>query len=470
MGRFKGITREIALNPVENRQLEDEEIFIPYQVDLRNGELTDVKNWRKRPGYAQSHDTTSNWPIVHLIDEKTGYAIDTEGVIYKLSGSLDTAVQLRDVSVAGGYRPQHVLHNDFIIIVAGGYPVKIENDTTSLLGGGPGFGAKFIGRISTYTILAGYDPTEWKWCTAGNPESWEAADFENIQLTGETIRNMICRRQYIYFFKEKSIEVWYHAGRTDAIFVRLDENWIDGGVGDAGYSALVAEDNIYWFDAEDRSFNILNGRTPQVISRDQRKALEALTVTSDCYGFHCRKENCIRWLFPTNGECFKYDYKNKVFSRDNYWQGSRWQRFPMYSYMELGGTAYMGDYEPTGLIYELDHSYTQDAGQPIRVYRKFAIQPSAKGNRFIAHRLMFRLKRGLGDAGGDPKFSYRYRWDRVNWFPWEDLDLEVQGNDDPWIAQHGLGMGRELEFEIMHSADTDFLLTNMKLTMQELKN
>jgi hypothetical protein len=472
MSRFRRgtVTREIALNPVEFTNAENEEIFIPYQMELKNVYLTDLGNLRKRPGYAEAWDTTSVWPIIGLIPQSTGYAIDSDGVIYKLSGSLSTAVQLINVPVEGGYRPQYVNHNDLLILTAGGYPVKIENGTSSLLGGSPPRGVRFMARISTYTILAGYDDTEFRWCTTGNPESWPAANVANIQKVGETIKHMLARREYLYFFKENSIEVWVNIGRSGAVFARRDEMWVDGGVGDAGYSPVVADDNIYYFDAEDRSFNIIDGRTPVVISRSHRKDLEALTVTSDCYGFDCRKENSIRWFFPTNGKCFKYDYKNKIFSQDNRWVGSGWQRFPMYSYMEMGGSAYFGDYEPTGLVFELSKDNQDDNGQPIRVLREFYVQPSEKGNSFITHRLGFRLKRGVGDAGTSPVFSYRYNWDRGAWSTWTDLDLEVQGNDDPWIWQYGLGQGREQGFQIACTADYDFLLTNMKLTMEELNN
>jgi hypothetical protein len=466
---IRGTTKEIALNPKEYTNLEDEELFIPYQMELRNGQLTDAGNWRKRPGYDQKIDTTSNYSINALLDVGPGYAIDSNGAIYSLDLVAESAVQLQNISLGGSSRPQYDEHNDLIIIVAGGYPVKIENNQSALLGGSPGFGAKFIGRVSTYTILAGYDPTEFKWSGAGNPEEWDSSDFENIQQIGNTIKHMLTRREYIYFFTEKHIEVWVHIGRSDTVFARRDNLWVDSGVGDASYSPVIANDNIYFFDSEDRSFNILNGPVAEVISRSHRKSLESLTVTNDCYGLDCRKENCIRWFFPTNGECFKYDYLHKTFSRDNKWLGG-WQRLPMNSYMEVGGTAYFGDYEPTGLVYELSRDKQDDNGTAIRVFRDFALKLSDRGHRGRLNRVGFRVKRGVGDVGETPVFSYRYRFDRGEWFPWRDLDLGVQGDDDPWIYEYAFGMGNEVEFEIQHTSSHDFLLTSMEATIEELQH
>jgi hypothetical protein len=49
---IRGKPKEILLPPVVNKNIDEAECFVPYNIDLRNGVYTDAKYWKKRNGYA----------------------------------------------------------------------------------------------------------------------------------------------------------------------------------------------------------------------------------------------------------------------------------------------------------------------------------------------------------------------------------------------------------------------------------
>ena len=334
----RGQTKNIAIGPVGYKDLDPEENFFPYHIDLRNGKLTKVGNWKKRPGYVEQWDVTDNYAVHLLIPESTGYAVNTEGQVYLLAGSVGTATELTGQALAGTYRPTWENHNDLIIICDGGPPVKIEAGDTALLGGSP-VNARFCARISSYLLLAGHDPTEFVWSAVGNPENYtdSGTGFANIQKAGETIRNMKALRENLFFFKDKSIEVWVYLGGATP-FVRQDGAWMNKGLG-ADDSVVQANDTFYWY-GDDGDFYVRDGGQPRVISTAYRKELDALADPSSMYGFDCRKESVIRWMAPTDGRCFVYDYVQGNFSEDNTWANGQFERLPINAYMELNKKQY----------------------------------------------------------------------------------------------------------------------------------
>ena len=463
---IRGQTKNIAIGPVGYKDLDPEEIFFPYHIDLRNGKLTKVGNWKKRPGYVEQWDVTDNYAVHLLIPESTGYAVNTEGQVYLLAGSIGTATELTGQALAGTYRPTWANHNDLTIICDGGPPVKIEAGDTALLGGSP-VNARFCARISSYLLLAGHDPTEFVWSAVGNPENYtdSGTGFANIQKAGETIRNMKALRENLFFFKDKSIEVWVYLGGATP-FVRQDGAWMNKGLG-ADDSVVQANDTFYWY-GDDGDFYVRDGGQPRVISTAYRKELDALVDPSSMYGFDCRKESVIRWMAPTDGRCFVYDYVQGNFSEDNAWANGQFERLPINAYMELNKEQYFGDYEPTGKVYHWSHDHKNDNGSPIRVYRRFALIPFESGHRGRYNRLRFRFKRGEGALGTTPEVFFRYRFDKEAWSAYEYLDMGVSGEHNPWIDTHNLGVGKEIEIEVVSTDDVDFILTHMNLTIREL--
>ncbi len=462
---IRGITKNIAITPRANKDLDPKENFVPNHIDLRNGFMSNAGNWTKRFGYAQKWDVGVTKPVDLLIPEDNGYAViyDEYGRdkhrVFRLEST-----ELTGQAMYGNSRPTWVNHNGNIIICDGGTPIKISSGQTSLLGGSPPSG-KYCARINNYTVIAGQDDYTFAWCDTGLPEVWSTgnAGSATTQRDGQKIMNIASLREKLYIFKEAETEVWIPY--SSPVFVRQDGAWMNKGLG-ASYSLVQANDSFYWY-GNDGDFYVMDGIQPRVISLSMRAELDKLQNQQEIYGFDFRKESLIRWFAPTDGKCFVYDYVKNMWSEDNTWEHGQFERLPINSYMELNNEQYFGDYDPTGKIYHWSPDYLNDNGKEIRVYRRFALIPSQSGHRVRLNRVGWRLKRGVA-TNTDPLFFWRYRIDGGSWSNYTYHDM---GSDyDNWIFEYPSVVGREFEIEIVETDAVDYLLTNMNLIIRELSH
>jgi hypothetical protein len=453
MPYVNNIVKNVALNPVAYKEIDPIESFIPTAIDLRNGYISDTGNFVKRNGYTEKWDTGEAVPVETLIPKNVGYAITANNKVFRL----DTLNQLTGVP-NGSYRTQWEAFDDRIILCDGGTPVYIQDNKVYDLEGSPKR-AKFISTVSGYILLSGYNDTEVQYNLIGNPEVWTG--FFNIKKDGQSIKYHTNIKERTYIFKEEVIEVWTFIGGSTP-FVTQNQLWINKGLG-ATYSVVKVDDTLFWY-GDDGDFHTLAGAGSQVISESYRAELDKLNQPDQIYGFHCRKESCIRWIAPSDGKCFTYYYKKGYFIEDNVWLNGKFERLPFNSYMEFNGKQYFGDYNNTGLVYEWDKSYKDDNGEPIRVYRNFTVRPFNNTARF--NKLEFRLKRGLDN--NSTEFFYRYRLDKGTWSNFEYVSMGNLGDYDPYIERHNLGIGKEIEFEVVETDAVDFIMTDMNLTIASM--
>lgn len=463
---IKGITKNIALRPVSVKNIDKEESFVPVHTDLRNGFLTDVGNWNKRPGYAEHVDLGTAMAVELLIPEgEQGYAATSDGRIFRL-GVSKTSTELTGKRLSGQSRPTWVNHQGTIIICDGGTPVRIFDGDSSVLPGAPPPG-KYVDSLDTYVLISGHDATTFRWSTAANSGSWPAANFNSVLGDGEEIRFMKVFKRLVWFFKSGSIETWADIGGSQ-IFAR--QSVIERGC-IASYSVVQANDTFYWF-GDDGDFYVLDGLQPRVISKSYRRELDKLVSPDSIYGFDYRKEHLIRWFAPQDGKCFVFDYTTNTFSEDNTWRHGQWDRLPHKSYMEINNRQYFGDYNLTGLIYEWSKDYKDDNGLPIRVFRDLSVRLSGDGTSSRVNRIRLRLKRGVAVTGETtPEMLIRWRFDHEDWGNYESLDLGVLGDADPYIDIHSpVGIGSEMNIQLVETDAVDYLLTDVWLTIQPLRN
>lgn len=476
---IKGKTINVALSPKTYKDLEPFETIIPYNIELRNGHLTDVGNWKKRKGFSSTAtwDISNNKAINLLIPESTGYAVDSDGHVYKLSEN-DSSVQLyKGTFLTGSYRPIWCKHgNDIVIANGGNNIIKISNNDVIDLGGSPPVGIRFIDVLDGYLIGCGWttnfiwnsnsvSPTSFIWSDLTNNDSWSAVNFLDVTGNKENIENFKVKNREAFFFKSNSIEVWFNSGSTTTFDRKL---WINIGLG-ASYS-LVEANNSFYFYGSDGNFYQLNGYNYQIISKSYKKEIDKLNHPEDIYGFHFEKEMLIKWYSPVDGKCFVYDYVKKIWSEDNIHDGSGWQRMPINSYMKLNNQEYFGDYEPTGKIYKLSEDEKKDGDNSIRVQRKFALMLSDNGSRGIVRKAVFRVKKTQESGVTDPVLIFKWRFDQGPWINAVHIDISnFSGfnNRDPYISLANLGVGREVEIDLVEVDAVDFFLTHLLLTVDQ---
>jgi hypothetical protein len=69
-----------------------------------------------------------------------------------------------------------------------------------------------------------------------------------------------------------------------------------------------------------------------------------------------------------------------------------------------------------------------------------------------------------------PNFSIRWRFDKGIWGNWINVSLNDTGDNNPYHIITSLGLGSEIEFEVEHSANLDFVLTHMDMTVKRMGN
>jgi hypothetical protein len=452
-------TVDIALLTGLVKDLRETETFAPAQVDMRNIRLSNAGNQVKRKGYVSWKDTTTEEPVISLIPENDGYALVRDGSIYTLGSSI------LNIHSGGAWAntPTWSKYNDKIIVASGGLPLLIDGNEVTGLGGNPPSG-KFVENISSYTILSGYDETEFSWSQAGNPESWPDDNFANVQKTG-TILNMVEYKDRLLFFKENETEVWNFVGGSSP-FVRYPGGKIFKGLG-ANDSVVKANDRVYWF-AHDGNFYVYEGGVAKVISDNMRRRLDDMSNLNDLKGFDITKENIIMWVNPTDGVTLLYDYSNNQWLEDARWDNG-WQSLPFSSYMEFNRKQYFGSRNCDGLVHEWSEDHKDDNGQPIRSYRRFKVRLSQRDHTVRVDRLLLRREGAVATGTvASPVVAVRTRFDSGSWSRYHQLSLGAVGEHSAFKELRRRGVGRDFEVEIVATDNVDFVMTNAVVTFQEL--
>jgi len=461
-----GQTKNIGLPPVGFKDLDPKENFIPFQIDLRNGKVTKAGNWERREGYSEESDMGEDSPIDAMFSQDLGIAITENGLIFK--DVVDNPTEMTGATLNGFARPQGAMFDNKLYIVDGGQVVKVDDGETFEVSGKTG--AKYIGRVGGYTLYAGYDSTEFTWSAVNNPEEIVSGDSGrgNVKKTGGIMFATDYRNKWLVW-KGNEVEVWHNRGGSTP-FVRLNELTIPKGLL-ASYSVVKANQTIYWL-SDDFKFVTANGASAQSISEPYDGYIkERILTPEDCYGIEFTKEGVIRWFFPTDGVCFRYDYTNNSLTEDNIWMHGQYERMPINSYMELNGKQYFGDYEPTGKIFEWSEDFKDDDGTETRMLREFKVKLTESGNFAKVNRMRFMLERGVSTlTETNPKMLFRWRFDEdpedVEWIT-ETIGLGIGTDAEPYVDLFGLGLGRTMHMQIIENDDVDFMLLGMLITTQE---
>ena len=476
---IRGTTINVALNPLAARQLRDSETFYPAHLAIYNGVRTDAGFFKQRPGYDDIWDVGIDQPIQLLIPHvrnvnTVGFAVMDNGTIYELFSDR-TSVAVTGQTLNGVYRPTWCNFDGTVIIADGQAVVKINsNNTSSLLGGSPPAG-KFLAVIADRVILSGYNDTDFVWSDPGTSETWPAGNTSSVTGHGDSIKYMQVAGTDIFFFKTANIEIWSHIGGNEvfgrrAIIPVMDKFSRNRGI--ASYSVVQGDEAFYFY--ADGDFWVLNGFAPQRISAAYKREIGNLIAVDMMYGFHFAKEHVIRWYEPVAGRTFVYDYVNQVFTEDYTWARGELARMPVYAYAEMGGTAYIGDYDPTGTVYKWSDDYASDNGTPIHLVRQLRI-PFANGHKGRINRLHLRFQRGTGGSSSvTENLLVRWALDEGAWTPYATLAMGDDGDADPYVdvlEPNGaltLGVGREMKLEISQAVALPHVFTHALLTVQEL--
>jgi len=370
--------------------------------------------------------------------------------------------------LGGRARPTWTNANGSIVIADGGPMKVLTNTQVNDLDGGPPH-AQWVDTLDSYVLAAGQNDYDFRWSSPGSTTSWPVENFNAVLKEGDPIVFMGVAHRELYLFKRYSVEIWVNVGGTTVFARRAMINLLNNQQkGDGVIGSSVTFANGMWHFILDRQAYRLHGTTAQLISQPYRKELDALNHPDRLMGFDYRKEHCWVLAEPTEGRTMIYDYLHEVWSEDTVWGENGATRMPVNAYMELDGTAYLGDYANTGKIYAWSSEYTSDNGAPIRPMRTFTVPLGTDGRQRRLNQLRLRLQRGEVTTGPVPSCEVTWGFDQHPYTETELVSLGQTADYDPYIEWMNLGVGRELNMQIIEHEGEESLITEAWVTAEPL--
>ena len=217
--------------------------------------------------------TSPDGQALFYVDGDTVYERRTGGTTTH-TGTLSTTTG--PVSMAYG-------SGGFIVIAtgSGGYVVDATLNTVTLISD-----ADYPDNANQVAFLDGYwivntngagTQDQWQISAIDDPTSWDALDFTSTDRIGDNIIAIRVSKQEIYFFGERSCEIWYNSGGADFPFSRYTQAPID--IGCMGrFAACQTTDSLAFIGRAAGGVAMLyvfDGHTPRRVST--RAVEEALS-------------------------------------------------------------------------------------------------------------------------------------------------------------------------------------------------
>jgi len=258
----------------------------------------------------------------------------------------------------------------------------------------------------------------------------------------------------ILVWGSQGLEIW----RDDSVFFSP----VPGAFSPVGilapYSVVEADNTVFALCLVDggtkRAVISMQGRTPQVVSLPIERVLQGYETVDDAIAWLTKDSEYVI-TFPSAGETWCYDYRNKAWYQWSKWDGTQAERqefLGRYGASAWGKTFMLSRVD--GKIYEYDRATYQDDGETLAT--EFVTGWLGSGNVTRNNLLRLNLKRGQGDiTGTEPIMRVRWR-DNGNqeWKPAREVSLGKLGNRefkrDLW--QCGSFRNRQLSFIITDNA------------------
>jgi hypothetical protein len=351
-------------------------------------------------------------------------------------------------------------NNSSLINEAGGGPV-----TAFLSDPDAPTEVSMVDYLDTYILALQADSPFFWWSDVDNPSNWTATSFAGPSSKPANLRALSIHNREITLWGNEDGDVWYNDGSTP--FSRLDGAYFERGIL-APDSLAFGGDSYFWLDNE-RRISSFTGRTLKILSGSYDEYIRKLVPASDAIGIFI---SIGKWAFyiltwPTakftlvlnviNGtlsEWGDWDSANALFTA---WKGRT------YCYCRTWDIHLVGD-NTTGKVYKLRPDIFQNNGETIRTLMRTGWSDDSTLTQKRDQELRIRCKRGQGDvAGSEPVFKLRYRDNgEQTWKDERKVSLGKIGDYEMIKRVHRTGVYRTRQYEIEHSDNSDFILSDME--------
>lgn len=305
------------------------------------------------------------------------------------------------------------------------------------------------------------------WSMTGNP--WRAALKADVLKALHTAWTEIC------LWGTQSIEYWQEDGTTP--ISPLVGATTEAGI-EAEYSIVQADDAWFALCTLGGQFNTkrsvirLQNHSVQITSNDIDRELQDMTTVSDANGFLCFVGglNLYVLCFPTAGQTWAYDIKEKMWIRWGAWNSpfSRYDMFPAVAscYAKAWNKHLVQGTD--GNVYTFNRDLYKDSDSTIRTLIRTGWIDHGTWRRKRSNRLLIKVK---AYRPGDAKFLVRWRDDgRPEWGNYQEISLKSTDEQTHNSTLTQMGMYTTRQYEFMMTDDADLALMGLQEDVTELRN
>jgi hypothetical protein len=416
------------------------------------------------PGTGRGLFTLSNGALFGVVGAAL-YYIDPNWV-WNLLGpitNLQTPVSMSDNGITG-------------VLVDGspnGYTITLASngivfaplvDPTGLF-----IGSTRVDYADTFLIFNAPGTNMW-YVSLNDQVVFNALAQANKDSSPDPIQTFACSIRQVWLLGTKNSEVWYNAGNSPFPYQEWPNVFIQYGCA-AVYSLVRADVDLFWISQNDQGAAIAvktNGYGVVAISnRGLEYEWSTYQTVSDCIGgtFQQGGHTFILFHFPGADKTWVYDLATKQWFRwtwtDHNGIAHR-ARSSFYAAVDPSGgypKTIVAQDHATGQIYALDEQFYTDNGKPIVFRRSFPhvlkslneLTPAA----FVADFETGGIT-GVGDQatalGGPPTVFMRCSKNGgASFGNYRPKQFASSGKYRSMMRWRGLGMGRDLVFELMWS-------------------
>lgn len=230
--------------------------------------------------------------------------------------------------------------------------------------------ADFLGAVSIaclggYTICVRPDSNIFAWSASGDMSAWDGLDFASAEGASDNIVRGKRVNEQLWFFGERTTEVWTQSGNADAPFQRLNGAFIERGTS-ARFSFATRLSVPYWL-GDDRVVYRGDGSTPTRISTHAiEQVIGGYANVADARGFIYEQDGHVFYVltFPDGGDTWVYDAITQAWHEresEGAIYGGCWRALDGIGY---AGAVIAGDLND-GRLYVVDPITYSDAGDEI---------------------------------------------------------------------------------------------------------
>lgn len=310
------------------------------------------------------------------------------------------------------------------------------------------------GYLDTYGLLLdGASPGNSKTFQISSPldfTQWAPLDFANVDSTSDNIQAFIVDHRQVLFVKQQTAETYWDSGNPLFPIEPVQGSFVEQG-SIAPWSLKQIDNTTMFLGGDTRGAGIvwrMQGYTPTRVSNFAIETMiqnatknsiitDCVTMTEQYLG-----HTFAHFSFPTADFTVTYDVANGLWHRRASWDAATgtWHAHKARYHCYAWGKHLVGGGDNTGVVYEQNVAYQDDAGQPLRWLRRSPHVSDPRGFKTFFSNFFIDCQVGVG----------RNSLVGVNGLP-RQPEITVRHSNDggnTWNAEEQLAIGKLGEYSV----------------------